>query len=237
MESLLNRTFPEVDTATFNDYIVTAENEVEDHLGYSNTINGITTSSGILTQTVSHEKSRGHIDSYGNLMVVLKCPPIHLDANLNPLVTQLSINGGVYNIDLQITNGGTTGLTSILEVDNNYRSVFYPAQYVIAAISTITPTAKIAFTNLKSLKFWTDISYTGGYGDVPPAISKACAYLVADQLMVRYNVSQVEGFTQGSFQVQFQRNRGKTTRVNEEYISPYQAMAYKLLQPYVRVSW
>lgn len=236
VEKILNRTFSEVSDSEFNTYLTAAERQVEQVLGYIDVNSGTaTTSSGILTQTISLERATGKVDSYGNLVINVKHGPIHVDANNDPDITYLSINGGVYNISLQLTNGAVGGTNLILMLDDTRRVVSYPAQYVIAAISSITPTSKISFSNLRSLRFWTDISYTGGFDDIPADIALATAYLTADQVQLRDNPSSALSFQRGNYRVELRRYElGASAGAKK---TTFQQMAEVLLQPYMRVTW
>lgn len=223
VEKYLNRTFSEVDTTEFNDYISQAETYVNNYLGY----NAQTTSSGILQESITREKSVGKIDQFGNLVIDLMHPPIAFDVNNNPMVSLLEFNLGGIRIPLQLTDGSTNSMNTLIEVSENRRKVYYPSLYFYPAISTVTPTAKMNLYNLRDVRFWVDISYIGGYSTVPGDITSATNILVANLILNRDNPNFAQSYTQGSFTV----NYGNLSS------DPAIKQANVLLQPYVRYTW
>ena len=91
VEKFLNRTFSEVDTNEFNDYICQAEAFINNFTGY----NAQTTHSGMQAENVVREKTIGKIDNYNNLVIDVMKPPVQFDANGNPLVTLIEFNNNL----------------------------------------------------------------------------------------------------------------------------------------------
>jgi len=225
VENFLHRTFPEVATDEFNGYILSAEAYVNNYLGY----NGQTTASGILTETITREKTVGKIDQYGNLVVDVMKPPVNFDANGNPLVTLMEFNFGGVRVSMQLTDGSTNALNTLLEVSENRKKIIYPSIYFYPVISTVTPTAKMNLFSMRDVKFWVDTTYTGGYATTPYDIVLAMNYLVGDMLLHRDNPNFANRFQQGSYSVDYGNGIGK----NEKTVDAVN----RLLQPYVRYTW
>ena len=220
IEAFLNRTFPEVDNTTFDTYISAAETKINNDLGY----NSQTTTSGLLSENITREKARGKIDNFGNLVVDVTKPPIHFDAFGNPIVSLLEFNFGGVRIPLQLTDGSTNTLNTLLEVAESRRKLYYPSLYFYPAISTVTPTAKTNLYRLQDVSFWVDISYIGGYDTCPADIALACNYLVGEMLTHRDNPNFLTALRQGSYSVNY------GSKDTEDIVR-------KLLQPYMRVTW
>jgi len=220
VQQFLNRTFPEVSGTEFNNYISAAETQINQLLGY----NSQTTLSGLLSENIVREKARGKIDNFGNLVIDVTKPPIHFDAFGNPMVTLIEFNFGGIRIPLQLTDGSTNTLNTLLEVAESRRKLYYPSLYFYPAISTVTPTAKTNLYRLQDVSFWVDISYTGGYDVIPADIALACNYLIGDMLVHRDNPSFLTAIRQGSYSVSYG---------NKET----QNIVKSLISPYMRVTW
>ena len=221
VERYLNRVFPEVSDDEFNDYIIQAEAYVNNFLGY----NAQTTTKGLLTESIVREKVTGKIDAADNLVIDVMHPPIHFDANGNPLVSLVEFNLGGIRVGLQLTDGSTNATNSVLSVSENRKKIIYPSLYFFPAISTVTPTAKVNLFNLRDVKFWVDVSYIGGYDVVPGDITLATNMVLTDTLIMRDNLEGAKTVKQGSYQVTYDDNMANFKKVNA------------LLQPYVRSTW
>lgn len=229
VENFLKKTFPEVTDAEFNVYLKSAERYVDNYCGY----NSETTTSGLLQESIVREKSVGKVDNFGNLVVDLHKPPIAFDAFGNPRVSLLEFNLGSVRITLNLTDGTGNNLNTVLEVSENRKKVYYSSIYFLPAISTVTPTQKVNLFNLRDVRFWTDISYIGGYPVLPEDIVMATTYVCADLVMHRFNPMFLSSFTQGTMTQTFApmtNNKGKMT-------SQYIQTANTLLQPYIRYTW
>lgn len=226
VENFIGRTFPGVSNNEFDSYIGAAEIHINNYTGY----NSPTTVSGMLTEVVTREKSMGKIDNYGNMVIDLRKPPIHFDANFNPLITLVEYNVGSISVSLTLTDGTSNAKNTIIEVAANRKKVYYPQLYIVPALQTVTPTAKINLYDLKSTRFWTDISYTGGYDTIPDDITLATNYIVAEFLLHRENPLALMSMSQGSMSQTFtpksRSARGQKLGTNIE-------LAHALLQPYV----
>lgn len=229
VENFLGRTFTEVTNAEFNNYIQSAEAYINNYTGY----NAETTTSGMLSESIIREKCVGKISNNGDLVIDLAHPPVHFDANSNPIVTLVEYNYGGIRVSLQITDGSNNALNTLLEVSENRRKVVYPSLYFLPWLSTVTPTAKVNLYNLRDVKFWVDISYIGGFSPLPADVVMATNLLVGDMLTRRDNPNFVEAVRQGSYQVQyFSRSSVPGDPGNKAMDN-----AKKLLDPYVRYTW
>lgn len=228
VENLLGKVYSEISTAEFNGYLLQTEAYINNYLGY----NSITTSSGIMSESIVREKTPGKIDSFNNLVIDLLHPPMHFDSNMNPVVSLLEFNLGGIHIPLQLTDGSSSALNTLLEVSENGRKVVYPSLYFFPAISTVTPTAKVNLANLRDVKFFVDISYIGGYDIVPADITAAANLICGDMVTRRANPNFAINVKQGSYSVDFQP--AKTTGKD---VAPAYSKAHTLLQPYVRYTW
>jgi len=228
VEGFMNRTFPEISDAVFAGYISAAETYINNYLGY----NSQTTLSGMMSENIVLEKSEGKVDAFNNVVVNLRKPPLHFDVYNNPIVTQLRFGIGAVKVDLNL-NPLNNNL-SVLEVAENRRTVVYPSLYFLPAISTVTPTAKMNLFSLASVKFWMEISYTGGYDTLPDDVKLAAAYVVSDILLFRDNPNFLQSFSQGSLSQSF---GGRTSDTKGFKVGKGMQMAQALLQPYCRVTW
>ena len=225
VENFLGKQFPEISDSEFDIYIAGAEKYINNFTGY----NAQTSVSGMLTQTIEAEKSIGKVDNYGNMVISLRHPPVHFDANRNPLVSRINYNQGAINIDLQMTDGTTGAKNTVVEVSENRKKVYYPHLYFLPAISSLTPSAKINLYNLRDVRFWVDIWYTGGYDETPEDVQMACNYLVSEFVMRRTNPMFLSNITQGMMTMGYQSNQSKKGHL----ISPQMQIANQLLQSYV----
>lgn len=231
IESFAGKTYPVTD-AVMNRYIEQAEDYIDRYLGYD----AQTTTSGILTQVITREKIPGKIDPFGNLVIDVYHAPVHIDEYGNPAVTYLEYSQGGIHIPMQLTDGQSTSgrYYSLLDLSENGRKLVYPSLYFFPAISTVTPTAKVNLNNLRDVRFFTTITYTGGYDSVPASIESAANLLVLGFLQIAENPNLAEAVRQGSFSINYfsakQTNnlRGQT---------PFIARANELLQPFLRVTW
>lgn len=230
VEAYLNRTFPEVSDAQFNQYLLAAEAYINNYCGY----NAETTTSGMMREVITREKHTGMIDSYDNLVVSVDKPPVAFDANGNPLVSYMEFNMGGIRISLQLTDGTSNALNTLLEVSENRRKIYYPSLYFFPAMATVTPTRKVNLYNLKDVKFFIDVSYTGGYTVLPQDVVQAANILVADMVLHRDNPIYAEMVRQGSYQIQYYSNRSSDVK---GIGNRAQDNANELLKPYVRVTW
>lgn len=223
VEKFVNRVFSEVDTTEFNDYITQSEAFINNFTGY----NAQTTLSGMQAENVVREKTVGKIDNYSNLVIDVMKPPVQFDSNYNPLVTLIEFNNGGVRVTLNLTDGSTNAQNTVLEVSENRKKIIYPSMYFLPVMTNVTPTAKVNLYALKDIKFWVDVSYTGGYYTIPGDVTTAANYLVADMLQNRDNPNFGQSFRQGSYSVDF----GSKADVIAGDV------AKRLLQPYVRYTW
>lgn len=230
IESFLGRTFPEVSDIQFEQFISQAEAYINNYTGY----NAETTASGILTQSITREKTQGKLDAFDNLVIDVMHPPIHFDSNNNPLVSKLEFNLGGVRVNLQLTDGTGANLNTILEVSENRRKIIYPSIYFFPAVSTVTPTAKVNLYNLRDVKFYVDANYIGGYDIVPADITAAANFIAGDFLTRRDNNNFANSVSQGSYRVEF----GNTNNLKRgTTASMAMHRANELLQPYIRYTW
>jgi hypothetical protein len=149
------------------------------------------------------------------------------------LVSLVEYNFGGVRIPLQLTDGSSNALNTLLEVSENRRKIVYPSIYFLPYLPSVTPTAKVNLFNLRDVKFWVDVSYIGGYQVCPGDITMAANLIVSDMVLRRDNVNYAESVRQGSYQVQyFSKSSTKGDAGNKAIDN---AKAY--LNPYVRYTW
>lgn len=226
VKNLANQTFPEIGTVEQAVYLNAADVFINNYLGY----NAQTTTSGILSESIVREKHTGKIDNYGNLVIDLSHPPVHFDSNYNPLVTLVEFNVGAVSVALNLTDGTGNAKNTVLEVSENRRKVYYPHMYFLPAVSAVTPTAKISLFNLRDVRFWTDISYIGGYDAVPADIVMAATYITLEFAMQRTNPAFLQSMTQGTMTQTFMTRSKTNSGFN---LGMGIQTAQSLLQPYV----
>ncbi len=231
VENFLGRTFPEAYDTEFATYISAAEKTINNILGYT----ARTTTSGVLVESVVREKVVGKMDAFDSLVIDVMKPPINFDALGNPLVTLLEFNLGGIRIPLQLTDGTSNPLNTLLEVPATARKILYPSLYFFPAIATVTPTAKVNLSSLRDVRFYVDVSYTGGYPTVPEDIQLATNMLVGQMLTTRDNPTGVVGYKQGNYQVEFLPRSNRFAK--GQPIDKTFAIVAALLQPYKRVTW
>ena len=231
VENLYGKPFPGIGDTEFNLYLTATEKWINNYLGY----NANTTTSGLLTEVITREKHTGKIDNYGNMVVDLSHPPIHFDANFNPLVTLLTFNVGGVEVPLFLSDPALAGSkNTFLEVSENRRKVYFPQMYYLPAVTSVTPTAKINLMNLRDVRFWTDISYTGGYDTVPEDITLAATYMCLEFVTHRMNPIFATIMTQGSRTMQFGQRSNQSSKFTT---GEGMRVAMSLLQPYVINTW
>ena len=231
VENFAGRVFSDVSDTQFNAYMLSAEQFINNDLGY----NSATTSSGIMAESIVREKNPGKVDDYGNLVIDVRKAPVNFDVNGNPIVTLVEYNFGGVRVPLQTTDGKTNALNTILEVSENRQKIYYPSIYFLPYLPSVTPTRKTNLYALRDVMFWVDISYVGGYTIVPSDITMAANYLTLSYLTQRDNPNNAFSIKQGQYQVQFQSNNPRFTKgqpVNQMY-----DIVDRLLQPYRRVTW
>jgi hypothetical protein len=228
--NMLHRDFPEVTANEQNLYLVAAEKYINNYCGYS----GITTTSGMLSESIVREKHLGKVDSFMNMVIDLQHPPLHFDVNANPMVNLIEYNVGSVRVTLNLTDNSTATLNTVMEVSENRRKIVYPSLYFMPVIATVTPTAKINLFNLRDIRFWVDVSYIGGYDIIPEDITMAANYVVAEFLLHRDNPNYLVSMRQGEMSQTFIAKSGNT---KGQKISENMHIANMLLQPYVLNSW
>lgn len=236
VENYLNRTFTEVQTAEFDNYLLATEAYINNHCGYNNE----TTTSGMLQEFITREKVNGKIDNYGNLVIDVGKPPINFDSAFNPFVTLVEYNFGGIFVPLQTTVNNTvapqpTNVT-LLSVSENRRKIIYPSIYFLPYLPQVTPTAKMNLYSLRDTKFWVDISYLGGYQTLPLDVVQAANIICGDMLTQRDNPNFAQSIRQGSYSIDFfaRSNAGGTGGRSETRAL---IKAQEMLDPYVRYTW
>lgn len=229
VEQFLGRTFTEISDSEFDIYIASAEKYINNFTGY----NAATTLSGMLTENIVAEKSVGKVDPYGNMVIGLRHSPIQFDANRNPLVSRVNYNQGAINIDLQMTDGTNNAHNCVIEVSENRKRIYYPHLYFLPAISSLTPSAKINLYNLRDVRFWVDVWYTGGYNTIPEDVQLACNYIVSEFVMRRTNPMFMTGIDQGTMSMTFASNASRKGHLKSQSFQ----MADALLQPYIQYTF
>lgn len=241
VENILGQTFPAIGTTEFNLYLKASERYINNLLGY----NAETTTSGILTEQISNEKSVGKIDAYGNLVVDIMHGPVHFDSYFNPLISSMKFNVGSVVVPLMLVPSGDTptsvpyfsqsSLNTVIDVAENRKKLYYPQLYFFPAVSTVTPTAKVNLMGLQDIKFFVTVSYIGGYDEVPEDITMAASYLCAEFVMHRNNPMFLQSFSQGSMSQSFSGKANGARgglRLGENF-----HIADALLQPYIRYTF
>lgn len=176
LSNLLLLTIDSTFTAQVDTWISTAEVMVNNYLGY-------TTASGIWNEQVSNELNETRVDGDLNLVIYPRKRPVNS-------VSAISIVKGPVSVALSLTD--TAGNTRYqIPIQNNV--VVYPNYQLSLTASTILH----HFGIIKYSRFYTKISYIGGYTAVPNPINLATVYFTADILMRQANKEGLSSLTQG----------------------------------------
>jgi hypothetical protein len=188
------------------DWIAAAELHVNKYIGH-------TTASGVLLETITNENAAGRIDSESNLIVFPRKIPI-------VSVQGITLVKGTSTIELELEDGsGNTRYN--LPPANDY--LLYPNQELsISGASIIS-----SFSEIKTVKFFSQIDYVGGYAVVPADIRMATVNLASDMVMRHANKEGLESITQGRVS-----KRWRQRYFNEFGESDFILDAYKLLDHY-----
>jgi hypothetical protein len=166
--------------ATFNTQIDTwisvAETMVNNYLGF-------TTASGIWNESVVNELNDTHVDGDLNLVIYPRKRPVNS-------VSNITIVKGPVNVSLSLTD--TDGNTRY-QIPVQQNVIVYPNYQLSLTASTILH----HFGIIKYSRFYTKVSYIGGYTTIPGPINLATTYYVADIFMRQANKEGLSSITQG----------------------------------------
>ena len=194
------------------DWIATAEAQVNNYLGY-------TTASGILAEQVVNEIAYGRVDSDLNLMIFpRKIPIISLSS--------LTLTKGTTSLALTLADN-LGNVKYNIPSSNDF--ILYPSYELALAGSPVIK----SFADIKYKKFFNKISYTAGYTSVPADIRMATVNLVSDMVMRHTNKEGLDLLTQGRVTKRW------ATRLNPlTDKSLYYRDAMELLRPYrIATKW
>ena len=163
-------------TAQVDTWISTAEVMVNNYLGF-------VTASGIWNESVVNETNECRVDGDLNLVIYTRKRPINSVSAINVLKGPVSIA-----LSLTDTEGNTR---YTIPVPSNV--IVYPNYQLSLTASTILH----HFGIIKYSRFYTKVSYIGGYTSVPPPINLATVYFAADILMRQANKEGLSSITQG----------------------------------------
>ena len=184
-------------------WISSSEVSVNNFLGY-------TTASGIWNESVVDEKSESRVDGDLNLVLHPRKRPINS-------VSAISIIRGSESTSLDLTDADGNSRYIIPASD---RVIIYPSSEM-SSTGTITLTS---FSNIKFSRYFTKISYIGGYTSVPEPIKLATTLYLADTFMRQANKEGLASVTQGRL-----TKRWSETKDGE---SGFIKSAKQLLMPY-----
>lgn len=185
-----------------DDWIATAEKQVNNYLGY-------TTASGILRENITAETSRSYVDTEGNLVLFPQKIPI-------VSVSSISLVKGTESLDLTLTDSsGNTRYNVPTSADH----ILYPAAELSMTGSSIIR----SFAEIRNTKFLSKINYIAGYAETPADIRQATINLVADIVMRHSNKEGLQSITQG---------RISKSYMSREGASDFYLDAVTLLEPY-----
>lgn len=186
------------------DWIASAEKQVNRYLGYPNF------ASGILAESITNEVVKSFINSQGDLVIFPRKLPINS-------VSTIQLVRGTTVLTLTLTNSAGDVRYNIPSTNDQ---IIYPSQELsLTGVSTISN-----FSQLRGIRFFAKITYNGGYSEVPADIRLATANLVADVIMRHSNKEGLESITQGRVSKRWKdRDDGQSDFVKD---------AHKLLDPY-----
>lgn len=147
--------------------------------------------------TVTNEKADTVIDNWGNIVISPRKAPIVPDS-----ITSLNVVYGTTEVNLTVESSGEP----VYDVPDPYWRVIYPNESVLL----MTGPTVIDLPSLRELETYTEISYTGGYQDVPGDIQEATLLFLLDMFSKRQNMSGAESVTQGAITVSYGSRSGKS---------------------------
>ena len=202
IENFLLLTIDSSFSAQVEDWIATAEKQVDNILGY-------TTASGIWAEAVTAEKAKGKINGEGDLVIFPNKIPI-------TSVSRIDLVKGTSSINLELTDSAGIARYDIpVEADR----IYYPNQkFSLTGTSTIGD-----FFEIKHETFFTKINYIAGYTSVPADIRMATVNLVADIIMRHANKEGLESMTQGRITKSWASRDGMSDFYLDalNYLAPY----------------
>lgn len=176
LQNLLLITIDPSFTAQVDSWISTAEVMVNNYLGF-------TTTSGIWNENISNETNECRVDGDLNLVIYPRKRPVNS-------VSAINVTKGPVSIALSLTDtAGNTRYT--IPVPSSV--IVYPNYQLSLTASTILH----HFGIIKYSRFYTKISYIGGYTSVPGPINLATVYFAADIVMRQANKEGLTALTQG----------------------------------------
>lgn len=176
LENLLLVTIDSSFNTQIDTWISTGETMVNNYLGF-------TTASGIWNESVSNELNECRVDGDLNLVIYPRKRPVNS-------VSAISIVKGPVSIALSLTD--TEGNTRY-QIPIQQNVIVYPNYQLSLTASTILH----HFGIIKYSRFYTKVSYIGGYTTVPGPINLATTYYVADIFMRQANKEGLSSITQG----------------------------------------
>lgn len=190
-------------SAQVEDWIATAEQEVNRYLGY-------TTASGILAEEFSGEvASNAYVTPQSDLAIFPRKTPIISFSGA-------TLTKGTTSISLTLTSGGSN--TYNIPATND-QIIFSGYDFSYTGSSLI-----YNFDTLRLNKFFVSLNYIGGYTVVPAPIRLATVNLVADTIMRHSNKEGLQRLTQGRVTKEWRQVRGGE--------SDFVMDAHSLLNPY-----
>jgi hypothetical protein len=203
--SELKSQYPSVDysvysDATLNSIINSAESKVNEFVEYSFDLENLT-----------NEISKGFIDSDYSLVVFPRKKPILS-------LSSISIIKGSAEINITLTNGQNEEIYTIPETKD--RIIFPIADISLQSVSIID------FGVLKSVDFFTKISYQAGYNTIPDVVKEATMLFALEVISRNMNISGATQVSQGGISISYNSSNGN--RLGKE--------AKSLLMDYKKVS-
>ena len=170
-----------------DNWIVEAEDYVNEYLGY-------TTASGIWLERIKEEVNQSaKVDSGMNLVIYPRKRPV-------TAIEKIELIKGTLSLSLILTNGTRTDVDGATVTNYRYQltprgdKIIYPQR----EISTDGGTLVIGgFHQLRGADFFSRITYTAGYTNIPGPINLATTMLVADTILRQENKNGLQVLTQG----------------------------------------
>jgi len=185
--SELKSEYPSVDYSVYSDMtlsgiIETASARVDDYIEYN-----------LNFESISGEISKAYIDSDNSLVIFPRKKPI---------VELLSVEliKGSADISLTLTNGINERIYTIPETAD--RIIFPISDISLQSVSIIN------FGVLKSVDFFSKISYTAGYTTIPSLVKEATMLFALEKISRNLNITGANNVSQGGISISYNSNNG-----------------------------
>lgn len=141
-------------------------------------------------EQIINEEAEAVVNPDGDLMLFPRKIPVRS-------LEKLEIKLGVYNTELVLQDNTQS-------VNPNLYDIPTPGNYILYPYQQLTLTGKVGLKNLlqvRTRRYFTRISYTAGYEEIPSSIKRAIILLVRDILAVSANPTGANSMSQGGISV------------------------------------